>query len=163
MMEVILSFLLVYVICETAINKKGGAGNCAPIAIGVAVFMAHIVAIPFTSCSINPARSFGPAVVAGKLNDLWMFIVAPIIGGALAALTSRYVFNVLEGAPVVVRDGRLPYDKMFTPKPDNRTDTGTDVGTDAGESISRTNSRDVDAPITTMAPLDEEAAPLSPK
>ena len=148
-MEVILSFLLVYVISETAINKKGGAGNCAPIAIGVAVFMAHIVAIPFTGCSINPARSFGPAVVAGKLNDLWIFIVAPIVGGSLAALTSRYVFGVLEDTPSVINEWKLPYDRLGTP--------GTDVGT-----VSKTNSQDINFPVP-MAPLDVEACLRSPK
>ena len=114
-MEVILSFLLVYVVAETAVNKKSNAGNCAPIAIGVAVFMAHIVAIPFTGCSINPARSFGPAIITGNLNDLWMFVAAPMTGGILAALTTKYVFGVLNTQTMIVDDAQLPYDRLFTP------------------------------------------------
>lgn len=94
LMEMVLSFLLVYVIGETAINKRSGAGNNAPIAIGVAVFMAHIVAIPFSGTSINPARSFGPAVVSGHFEDLWLFFVAPIVGGILAALNGYYIFQI---------------------------------------------------------------------
>lgn len=93
-MEMVLSFLLVYVIAETAVNPRSGAGNNAPIAIGLAVFMAHIVAIPFTGTSINPARSFGPAVVTGTFEDLWLFFVAPIVGGSCAALVACYGFNV---------------------------------------------------------------------
>ena len=94
LMEVVLSFLLVYAIGETAVNKKSGAGNVAPIAIGIAVFMAHIVAIPFTGTSINPARSFGPAVVSGEFDDLWLFFVGPIVGGVLAALSGYYIFDI---------------------------------------------------------------------
>lgn len=90
-MEMVLSFLLVYVIAETAVNPKSGAGNNAPIAIGLAVFMAHIVAIPYTGTSINPARSFGPALVALDFQDLWLFFVAPITGGVIAAFVAAYI------------------------------------------------------------------------
>ena len=71
LIEALLTFLLVIVVLETAVNKQTSAGNLAPVAIGIpclsltlcdkgwAVFLAHIVAIPFTGCGINPARSFG--------------------------------------------------------------------------------------------------------
>ena len=88
-MESVLSFLLVFVIIQTAIHPSSGAGNNAPLAIGFAVFLAHIVAIPFTGTSINPARSFGPAIVTGNLDDLWVFIVAPIVGGSFAAMVGK--------------------------------------------------------------------------
>lgn len=93
LIEAVLSFLLVFVISETAMNKHSGAGNNAPIAIGFAVFMAHIVGIRYTGTSINPARSFGPAVVSGEFHDLWLFFVAPITGGIVAALVARFVFE----------------------------------------------------------------------
>mmetsp|Transcript_20256 Transcript_20256/g.31289 ORF Transcript_20256/g.31289 Transcript_20256/m.31289 type:complete len:286 (-) Transcript_20256:238-1095(-) len=90
--ELLMTALLTWVVFETAVNKKGVAGNCAPIAIGLAVFVAHVVNIPITGCSINPTRSFGPAVVA-SLNgaddlwdDHWIFWVAPLMGSALAAI-----------------------------------------------------------------------------
>lgn len=94
LMEVVLSFLLVHVIGETVVNKKSGARNIAPIAIGFSVVVAHIVAIPFTGTSINPARSFGPAIVSATLTDLWLFFLAPITGGVMAALSSYYFFGI---------------------------------------------------------------------
>jgi len=83
--EFILSFLLMYVIIETAVSPRAGAGVNAPIAIGFSVFMAHIVCIPFTGTSINPARSLGPAIVANDYADLWIFLTAPFAGGLVAA------------------------------------------------------------------------------
>jgi len=97
MMEMILSFLLVFVVAETAVNPKSNTGVNAPIAIGLAVFMAHIVAIPYTGTSINPARSFGPAVVSGEIGgDLWLFFLAPILGGSLGALIARFIFGACD-------------------------------------------------------------------
>lgn len=96
-MEMVLSFLLMFVVTETAVNPKSNAGVNAPIAIGLSVFMAHIVAIPYTGTSINPARSFGPAVIAGEIGgDLWLFFVAPILGGSIAALVARFIFGACD-------------------------------------------------------------------
>lgn len=89
-MEMVLSFLLIFVIGETAVNKKSGASINAPIAIGSAIYMAHIVAIPFTGTSINPARSFGPAVLVQEFDDLYIFILAPLVGGVIAAIFQKY-------------------------------------------------------------------------
>ena len=89
--EALMTFLLVYVIFETAVHNKAGAGNNAPLAIGFAVFLAHLVCIPVTGCSINPTRSFGPALVAtmngadGLWDDMWIFWLAPLLGASLAA------------------------------------------------------------------------------
>jgi glycerol uptake facilitator-like aquaporin len=89
--ETMMTFLLLFVVFETAVNKKSIAKNNAPIAIGFAVFLAHLVCIPITGCSINPTRSFGPAVVASLngnsavWNDHWVFWVAPMLGAFLAA------------------------------------------------------------------------------
>ena len=157
-MEVVLSFLLVYVIAETAVNKQGGAGNCAPIAIGVAVFMAHIVAIPFTGCSINPARSFGPAIISGTFNDLWLFVVAPITGAVLAALTARFVFGVLEETTKFVDNdsgSKLPYDRLCTPGTDNKRTLSKQQSCDI--TLQPSSSRDLEFPVS-MSCLDEEAA-----
>ena len=118
--------------------------------------MAHIVAIPFTGCSINPARSLGPAIVSGNLQDLWLFIIAPIFGGSLAALTAKYVFGVLEDKTQIKKDDdNLPYDKLFTPA---RTDERTAQGSVTRRSvITRENSDDQSFTLS-MAPLDEEVA-----
>ena len=83
--EVVLTFIFLLVIygslSETA--PKGFAG----ISIGLSLVLIHLVGIPITGTSVNPARSLGPAVIVGgtALNQLWLFWVAPIIGGLLAA------------------------------------------------------------------------------
>jgi len=93
--EVILTALFVFVIFG-ALSKDAPKGF-AGIAIGFALAMVHLVGIPITGTSVNPARSLGPAVFVGgtALAQLWLFIVAPVIGGILAALAWKY----LEPAP----------------------------------------------------------------
>merc|ERR1719171_3243869 len=91
--EVMGTFLLVYVVHETAVNPmSAGNSTLAPLAIGLSVFLAHCVLIPIDGCSINPTRSFGPALVcqitrkdATPFQDFWIFTVGPIIGALLAA------------------------------------------------------------------------------
>jgi MIP family channel proteins len=92
--EIVGTFLLMYVVLETAVNKANDVGNMAPLAIGFAVFLAHSVLIPIDGCSINPTRSFGPAIINQIMNpksdgkaiqQLWIFFVGPLIGAALAA------------------------------------------------------------------------------
>lgn len=88
------TFLLVYVVLETAVNKEActtekpdaAKQSLAPIAIGLAVFVAHIVLVPITGCSINPTRSFGPALVANKWDNHWVWWVAPLCGALIAAI-----------------------------------------------------------------------------
>jgi aquaporin PIP len=72
----------------------------APLAIGLAVFLAHLIAIPITGTSINPARSLGPAVVNGCWEGHWMFWVAPILGGVVAALIHEFLIAKDRGAIV---------------------------------------------------------------
>jgi len=94
--EALMTFLLVFVVLETAVNPKSIAGNNAPIAIGFAVFLAHVVNIPITGCSINPTRSFGPALVSGSWQDHWLWWAGPITGAVVAALTGKLVFKSTE-------------------------------------------------------------------
>lgn len=70
----------------------------AGLAIGLTLVLIHLVAIPITGTSVNPARSFGPAIFAqGKaLTQLWLFIAAPIAGGVLAALVWKGLFETKE-------------------------------------------------------------------
>jgi hypothetical protein len=65
----------------------------APLVIGMAVTAAHFIAIPVDNCSINPARSFGVAVVSGNFNDHWVFWLGPLLGAAGAAILYKYVFR----------------------------------------------------------------------
>ena len=69
-------------------DEKKGAGNFAGLAIGLTLVLVHIVCIPITGTSVNPARSIAPALFAGgeALSQLWLFIVAPFFGAALSAM-----------------------------------------------------------------------------
>lgn len=91
--EAVLTFLFLFVIFAT--TSKWGNSTMAGLAIGLTLVLIHLVAIPITGTSVNPARSFGPAVFAGgkALQQLWLFIVAPIVGGCLAALVWKGVFE----------------------------------------------------------------------
>ncbi|MDR3282619.1 MAG: aquaporin [Candidatus Methanoplasma sp.] len=86
LVEVILTFIFVLTILGVTSDKtKGGV---AGIVIGLTLAFVHIVGIPLTGTSVNPARSIGPAIfsdVSSSLPDLWVFIVAPLIGAAIAA------------------------------------------------------------------------------
>ena len=87
--EIALTFLLVY----TVLTVTGTAvtASVAGIPIGIALVVAHLVAIPIDGTSVNPARSIGPALFAGgtATSQLWLFIVFPLIGGLLAAAAYR--------------------------------------------------------------------------
>ena len=87
--EVIATFFFVLIIMR--VTAPGAAAGVAPIAIGLALTLIHLVLIPVTNTSVNPARSTGPALFAGGeyISQLWLFWVAPIVGGALGALAAR--------------------------------------------------------------------------
>jgi aquaporin Z len=91
--EIVLTFFFLIVIFGATSEDapKGFAG----IAIGLSLFVIHIVGIPIDGTSVNPARSLGPAIFVGgqALSQLWVFIVAPIIGGVIAALVWMYVLK----------------------------------------------------------------------
>jgi aquaporin Z len=89
--EVVLTLMFLFVIMG-ATHGKAPAGF-APLAIGLCLTLIHLVGIPLTNLSVNPARSTGPAVVAGgwALAQLWLFWVAPIVGGALGGVLYRWL------------------------------------------------------------------------
>ena len=91
--EAVLTFLFLFVIFGT--TSKWGNSTMAGLAIGLTLVLIHLVAIPITGTSVNPARSLGPAVFAqGKaLSQLWLFIAAPIAGGIVAALVWKGLFE----------------------------------------------------------------------
>lgn len=84
--EVIFTFVFVLVVLGST-DAERGAGNLAGLAIGLTLVLVHIVCIPITGTSVNPARSIAPALFEGgaALAQLWIFIVAPFVGAALAA------------------------------------------------------------------------------
>lgn len=92
-MEIVITFALVYTVYATAADpKKGSLGIIAPIAIGFIVGANILAAGPFSGGSMNPARSFGPAVVSGDFSQNWIYWVGPLIGGGLAGLVYGGIF-----------------------------------------------------------------------
>lgn len=93
LIEIILTFVFVMVIL--CVTSKPEFGSVAGLVIGLTLTLIHIFGIPFTGTSVNPARSFGPAVLAGgdALKQLPVFIIAPVIGAVLAALFFTYVLD----------------------------------------------------------------------
>jgi aquaporin TIP len=85
LVEAILTFVLVFVVFATAIDARR-ATNIAPIAIGLAILVDHFVGVPLTGASMNPARTFGPALASGEWDHHWVYWVGPLLGGGLAAL-----------------------------------------------------------------------------
>lgn len=91
LVEIVLTFFFVLTILGVT-SKKGGHGSFAGLIIGLTLTLIHILGIGLTGTSVNPARSFGPAIAAAikgnaaPLGSLWVFIVGPFVGAALAAL-----------------------------------------------------------------------------
>ena len=85
--EVVLTALFVLVVLGATSKTNGATNNFAGLAIGLSLILIHLVGIHFTGTSVNPARSIGPALFEGgvALEQLWVFIVGPFVGGALAA------------------------------------------------------------------------------
>lgn len=89
--EIILTF--VFVLAILGVTSKKEYSNVAGIVIGLALTLVHILGIYFTGTSVNPARSFGPALFIGgeALSNYWVFLVAPLIGGILAACCYKLI------------------------------------------------------------------------
>ncbi|KAJ3168166.1 hypothetical protein HDU88_001604 [Geranomyces variabilis] len=84
-LEIILTALFTIVVLMLAVEKSKHT-YLAPVGIGLALFLVHLVAVPYTGCSVNPARSFAASVFEGTWDDHWIFWLAPILGGVLASL-----------------------------------------------------------------------------
>ena len=82
--EVILTF--VFVLAILGVTSKTENGSVAGLVIGGALVLVHLLGISFTGTSVNPARTFGPALFSGSLDIYWVFLLAPLVGGILAAL-----------------------------------------------------------------------------
>src|SRR6516162_1687474 len=88
--EIVMTFFFLFVIIGT--TSKGAAVGFAGIPIGLALTLIHLVSIPVTNTSVNPARSTGPALFAGGeyIGQLWLFWLAPILGAAIAGVVTRW-------------------------------------------------------------------------
>jgi aquaporin Z len=91
--EIVMTFFFLFVIIGT--TSKGAAAGFAGIPIGLALTLIHLISIPVTNTSVNPARSTGPALFAGGeyIAQLWLFWLAPIIGAVIAGLLARWMYE----------------------------------------------------------------------
>jgi len=99
--EVILTAVFVFVILR--VTAKTANAATAGVVIGLTLTLVHLIGIPITGTSVNPARSLGPALIVGgeALRQVWLFIVAPLVGGAVAAILNLLLFpseNAVESA-----------------------------------------------------------------
>ena len=88
--EAVLSFFLMFVIMAVATDTRA-VGEAAAIAIGGTVGLDAMFGGPITGASMNPARSLGPGIVAGDLHAIWVYLLAPIVGASLAAITYSFL------------------------------------------------------------------------
>ncbi len=99
--ELVMTFFFVFVILG-ATDKRAPAGF-AGLAIGLALTLIHLISIPVTNTSVNPARSTGPALFAGAwaIHQLWLFWLAPLVGGAVAGVIYPMLFGAKPESPSV--------------------------------------------------------------
>lgn len=90
-LEALLTSLLMFVILFTAMDQKR-KNMWAPLAIGMTIMLDHLIGVPLTGASMNPARSFGPALVSGMWANHWVYWVGPIVGSIVAVLFYRIIF-----------------------------------------------------------------------
>ncbi len=106
LIEVVLTFMFLIVILGST-DRRAPAGF-APLAIGLALTLIHLISIPVTNTSVNPARSTGPALVVGgwALQQLWAFWVAPLVGGLLGGLAYRALAEEMPRKPAITGEAR---------------------------------------------------------
>jgi aquaporin Z len=104
--ELVLSFFFILIIVGT--TSKGAAVGFAGIPIGLALTLIHLISIPVTNTSVNPARSTGPALFAGAqyVGQLWMFWLAPIAGAVIAGALARFMYEPAETVETVITEER---------------------------------------------------------
>ena len=91
LIEMILTAVLVMVIFSVAVAKDNW-GNVAPLIIGLTVMAIHFVAVGMTGASVNPARTFGPALISNSFDSFWVYIIGPALGALIGGLLYQFVF-----------------------------------------------------------------------
>lgn len=103
--EIVMTFIFVFVVFGTAVSPfvgkmaplsgdEYGPGKLTPLALGLTILVLHTVGVPFTGASMNPARSFGPAVIRGDacLNNHWVYWIGPLLGATCSAIIAQTIF-----------------------------------------------------------------------
>ncbi len=130
LLEAVMTFFLVFTVFATAVDDRGAFKSVGGFAIGLVVAADLLVGAVFTGGSMNVARSFGPALLAGKWTDFWVYIAGPVSGGIIAAavywlafLRDREVFAPPSEVPVAATAGDLePDDDVEPASPEPGTD-----------------------------------------
>ncbi len=95
--DALLSFIIeavltcIFVLTILGVTSKKEFSGIAGLVIGGALTLVHLLGINFTGTSVNPARSFGPALIAGNFDGIWVFLLAPLVGGILAAVIHQFL------------------------------------------------------------------------
>ena len=132
--EIVLTFIFIFVVFATAVSPfvgkmaplsgdEYGPGKLTPLALGLTILTCHCVGVPFTGASMNPARSFGPAVIRGDecLNNHWIYWIGPLIGSTSAAIIAQTIFlsnpeNLAKAFAVVRGDEALAQNELAAGK-----------------------------------------------
>ena len=113
--EALLTFFLMLVITAVATDTRA-VGEAAALAIGGTVALGALVGGPISGASMNPARSLGPAIVAGDLTAMWLYLVGPVLGAVGAALVYRYLRSAPEPVALAADDRSVTPSRSPRPK-----------------------------------------------
>jgi MIP family channel proteins len=94
--EALITFVLVFVVGLTASDPRVPSATIAPIAVGFALAAGVFVGGPLTGGGVNPVRALGPMLVAGQLDDVWLYVLAPLVGGLLGAFAAKFTLQAFE-------------------------------------------------------------------